>query len=148
MWKGYTQIFTGIVLILWAYLFLYKERNLANEYVLELNYCVMVQNRTKEGKWRVNRTAEWVSPLWAASTELNSLPLISAVREYRLLWSAHAIKLSSAHVPSHYNRALQCKSPQKGMLIHTSSPWSIIEVNGLSRLQWAKHRAWMGKKQR
>jgi hypothetical protein len=40
----------------------------------------------------------------AASSE-TCLPLISAVREYGLVHSSHTRKLSSAHVPSHFNRA-------------------------------------------
>jgi hypothetical protein len=42
----------------------------------------------------------------AASSELNCLPFTFAVREHRLVRSAHTRKLSSAHVPSHCNRAL------------------------------------------
>lgn len=67
----------------------------------------------KEGKWRGNRTAEWVSPLWAtptrkpaASMEMNCKTLIPAVREYKLVCSSHIWKLSSAFVPSHCNLAL------------------------------------------
>jgi hypothetical protein len=42
----------------------------------------------------------------AARRELNHLPLMSAVREYTLVSSAHSWKLPSTHMPSHCNRAL------------------------------------------
>jgi hypothetical protein len=46
------------------------------------------------------------TPKPAVSNELNYVPFISAVREYGLVHSAHTRNLSSAHVPSHCNRAL------------------------------------------
>lgn len=71
------------------------------------------QTCLKEGKGRGNRIAEWVSPLWAtptqkpaASTEMNCITLISAVREYRLVCSTHIWKLSTTFVPSHCHLAL------------------------------------------
>jgi hypothetical protein len=80
---------------------------------LDFDYYVMTQTCAKEGKWRAGSTVEWVSPLRAtpkqkpaAIRESSCLSLISAVRGYGLVHSAHTQKLSSAHVLSHCNRAL------------------------------------------
>jgi hypothetical protein len=56
----------------------------------------------------------------AASHELECLPLPSAAREYGLVRCAQTRKLSSAHVPSHFNRALLF-SPFRCMVGHLQS---------------------------
>jgi hypothetical protein len=74
---------------------------------LSLDYYVMAQTWAREGKWKGNRTSEWVSrhePLHRRTSCQQRAELSTPRICCKGTWTPR--KLSSAHVSSYCNRAL------------------------------------------
>jgi hypothetical protein len=103
----------------------------------------------RKGSEGETRTLEWVRPLRAtptqkpsASSDVNCLPLISAVTEYGRVRSDFIRKLSSAHVPPYSNRALPAQIICRCVLF-TSSPYRFTCTLAIvyAKAKWRKATA-------